>query len=44
LCRIVRGLTEQPFFQVFGFADDYSFGVLQSSVHWQSFITRQAQV
>lgn len=26
--------------QVFGFADDYSFGVLQSSAHWQWFITK----
>jgi len=26
--------------QVFGFADDYSFGVLQSSTHWQWFITK----
>lgn len=26
--------------QVFGFADDYSFGVLQSSAHWLWFITK----
>ncbi len=26
--------------QVFGFADDYSFGVLQSTAHWQWFITK----
>jgi hypothetical protein len=26
--------------QVFGFADDYSFGVLQSHVHWLWFITK----
>lgn len=26
--------------QVFGFADDYSFGVLQSNVHWLWFITK----
>ncbi len=26
--------------QVFGFADDYSFGVLQSNIHWHWFITK----
>ena len=26
--------------QVFGYADDYSFGILQSSVHWEWFISR----
>jgi hypothetical protein len=26
--------------QVFGFADDYSFGILQSSTHWQWFIAK----
>lgn len=26
--------------QVFGFADDYSFGILQSSVHWRWFVTK----
>jgi hypothetical protein len=26
--------------QVFGFADDYSFGVLQSALHWQWFTTK----
>ncbi|MDP2825142.1 MAG: N-6 DNA methylase [Sulfuritalea sp.] len=26
--------------QVFGFADDYSFGILQSSAHWQWFVAK----
>jgi hypothetical protein len=26
--------------QVFGFADDYSFGLLQSALHWQWFVTK----
>lgn len=26
--------------QVFGFADDYSFGILQSTPHWQWFVTK----
>ncbi|MCU0972350.1 MAG: hypothetical protein MUF80_00085 [Burkholderiales bacterium] len=26
--------------QVFGFADDYSFGILQSAAHWQWFVTK----
>lgn len=26
--------------QVFAFADDYSFGILQSSAHWQWFVAK----
>jgi len=30
--------------QVFGFGDDFSFGILQSHAHWLWFVTKSASV
>jgi len=37
---ISSGIRPSNLIQVFGFADDYSFGVLQSHAHWLWFITK----
>jgi hypothetical protein len=37
---VSSGVRPSNLIQVFGFADDYSFGVLQSHLHWLWFITK----
>jgi hypothetical protein len=37
---VSSGIRPSNLIQVFGFEDDYSFGVLQSSLHWIWFITK----
>jgi len=37
---ISSGIRPSNLIQVFGFEDDYSFGVLQSSLHWIWFVTK----
>src|SRR6184192_3545309 len=37
---VSTGIRPSNLIQVFGFEDDYSFGVLQSSLHWIWFVTK----
>src|SRR5947207_2775080 len=37
---VSSGIRPSNLIQVFGFEDDYSFGVLQSSLHWIWFVTK----
>jgi len=37
---VSSGIRPSNLIQVFGFEDDYSFGVLQSSLHWVWFVTK----
>src|SRR5947199_4090046 len=37
---VSTGIRPSNLIQVFGFEDDYSFGVLQSSLHWMWFVTK----
>ncbi len=37
---VSSGIRPSNLIQVFGFADDYSFGILQSHAHWLWFITK----
>jgi hypothetical protein len=40
LCFVARSILPDNAIEVFAFPDDYSFGVLQSSAHWQWFVAK----